>query len=110
VPIVNYASVPAVTASGQPATEDQILSALKIAGAGHGWEVTSAANGKALAVLNVRGKHSVSADIEYSPGRYSIKYRESINLNYAAGDLIHPNYNKWVQTLVDDVRQQLLKP
>jgi hypothetical protein len=113
VPIVDHEAIPAARASGQPATAEQIRTALQMAGANRGWQITPAGNGKALAVLNVRGKHSVSTEITYGPGKYSIKYRDSNNMNYEAGDgagTIHPKYNAWVQTLIDDTRMQLLKP
>lgn len=113
VPIIDHDAVPAVRASGQPASAEQIRTALQSAGAARGWQITPAGAGKALAVLNVRGKHSISADIAYASGRYSIKYRDSSNMNYEAGEgsgRIHPKYNAWVQTLIDDTRIQLLRP
>jgi hypothetical protein len=110
VPIVNHEAIPAATAAGQPATPEQIRAALQAAGSPRGWEITPAGNGKALAVLNVRGKHSVSADISYTRGEYAIKYRESANMNYdAAANTIHPKYNMWVDKLIEDTRAQLLK-
>jgi hypothetical protein len=111
VPIVNHEALPAITASGKPASAEQIRAALQAAGAPRGWQITPAGNGKALAVLNVRGQHSVSADITYATGQYSIKYRDSTNMNYdAATNLIHPKYNMWVQTLISDTRIQLSRP
>jgi hypothetical protein len=113
VPIVNHEAVPALRASGQPASAEQIRLALQTAGAARGWQITPAGAGKALAVLNVRGKHSISADISYAAGKYSIKYRDSSNMNYEPGEgsgLIHPKYNAWVQTLIDETRMQLARP
>ncbi|HEX7888422.1 MAG TPA: hypothetical protein VF522_03600 [Ramlibacter sp.] len=113
VPIVNHEAIAATRASGQPATAEQIRNALQLAGASRGWTITPAGNGKALAVLDVRGKHSVSTEITYGPGKYAIKYRDSSNMNYEPGDgagTIHPKYNMWVQKLIDDTRMQLLKP
>lgn len=113
VPVINHEAVPALRASGQPASAEQIRAALQAAGAARGWQITPSGNGKALAVLNVRGKHSISADIAYASGRYSIVYRDSSNMNYEPGEgagKIHPKYNMWVQTLMDDTRMQLAKP
>ena len=110
VPVINHEGVVAVRASGQPATPDQIRTAMQTAGAARGWQITPAGNGKALAVLNVRGKHSISADVTFTGGQYAIKYRDSSNMNYEADkNLIHPKYNMWVQTLIDDTRVQLSK-
>jgi hypothetical protein len=110
VAIINHEAVPASTASGKPASAEQIRTAMQAAGGPRGWQITPAGNGKALAVLNVRGKHSVTADVAYGAGQYSVKYRDSTNMNYDAGaGTIHPKYNMWVQTLIDDTRIQLLK-
>jgi hypothetical protein len=111
VPIINHDAVPAITASGKPASAEQIRAAMQAAGAQRGWQITPAGNGKALAFLNVRNQHSISADITYASGQYSIKYRDSTNMNYEAGtNVIHPKYNMWVQTLINDTRIQLSKP
>jgi hypothetical protein len=113
VPIIDHEAVPAVRANGQPASAEQIRAALQAAGAQRGWQVTPAGSGKAVALLNVRGKHSISADVTFSAGKYAIKYRDSSNMNHEPGagsGLIHPKYNMWVQTLIDDTRMQLARP
>ena len=110
VPIVNHEAVPAVTGSGKPASAEQIRLALQVAGAPRGWQITPAGPGKAVGVLNVRGKHSISVDIGYTSGQYSIKYRDSSNMNYdGASNVIHAKYNTWVQTLMNDTSAQLLQ-
>ena len=112
VAIVNYETVPAVHASGQPASAEQVRAALQAAGPVHGWQMTAAGANRVVAMLSVRGKHSVTADISYAAGQYSIKYRDSTNMNYEPGNgagMIHPKYNMWVQALMDDIRMQLAK-
>jgi hypothetical protein len=107
-PVFDVEAVPALTVSGKPASAEQIRTAMQLAGAVRGWQITPAGNGKAVALLNVRGKHSISADISYSHGQYAIKYRDSTNMNYEAStNTIHPKYNVWVRTLIDDTRIQL---
>jgi hypothetical protein len=111
VPIINHEAVPAVRASGQPATPQQILAAMQTVGPSRGWQVAPSGADKAIATLNVRGKHSVSTEITFAPGQYAIKYRDSSNMNYEPGsNVIHPKYNMWVQAFIDDVRIQLAKP
>jgi hypothetical protein len=110
VPVINHEAVPAVRASGEPATAPQILAAMQAAGGLRGWQVAPSGPGKAIGTLNVRGKHSISTDITLAKGQYSIKYRDSSNMNYEPVGLIHPKYNMWVQTFMDDVRMQLAKP
>jgi hypothetical protein len=110
-PIINHEAVPAVRASGEPASAQQILAAMQVAGAQRGWQITPAGPGKAVGVLDVRGKHTVTTDITVGKGQYAIKYKDSSNMNYNPGNnSIHPKYNTWVQTFVSDVRIQLLKP
>jgi len=111
VPIVNHDAVAAVRASGQPATPQQILAAMQAVGPSRGRQIAPTGPGTAIATLDVRGKHRVSADITFAQGQYAIKYRDSSNMNHEAGsNLIHPKYNMWVQTFIDDVRIQLSKP
>ena len=111
VPIINHEAVPALRVSGEPATAQQILAAMQAAGGRRGWQVAPAGPGKAIGTLNVRGKHTISTDITLAKGQYAIKYRDSSNMDYAAGsNEIHPKYNMWVQTFIDDVRIQLTRP
>lgn len=112
VPITNFENVPVVTGSGKPATEEQVKTAIIAAQAAHGWVITPAGNGKLLANVNVRSKHMATLDISYSADKYSLIYQTSVNLNYDTRNgeaIIHPNYNKWVATLVNDIRVELLK-
>jgi len=63
-------------------------------------------------------------EIVYSADKYSVTYRDSINMNYhseakydsrlpnsganrATGPVIHPAYNTWVQELKDAIRIEL---
>jgi hypothetical protein len=111
VPVVNHEAVPAVRATGQPATPQQILAAMQAVGPARGWQVVPNGPTGAIATLDVRDKHRIAADITFAPGTYAIKYRDSSNMNYeAASNRIHPKYNMWVQTFMDDVRIQLAKP
>lgn len=110
VPVVNRESIPATNIAGKPVSADQIRNALITAGAQRGWNIKPTGPGSATAFLDVRGKHSVTVDITYKAGEYSIKYRDSTNLKYdPAANSIHPKYNEWVQKLIDDTRVQLLK-
>jgi hypothetical protein len=49
-------------------------------------------------------------DIAYSPDKYSVVYRSSINMKYDAKmALIHPFYNDWARKLVDEIRAEVTK-
>lgn len=107
-PVGNFENQPATTGSGQPASVQQIKAALTAAGTPRGWQVSQVAPGQLVASVNVRDKHSVSVDISVVPGMYSIRYKNSSNMNYD-GVQINPHYNKWVKTLADDTRKELAK-
>ena len=110
VPVENHEAIPALTAAGKPASPEQIRAALQAAGSPRGWIIKPVGAGKVLASLDVRSKHQVSADVTLRNGEYSIKYRDSNNMNYDAGShTIHPKYNMWVDALIRDTRAQLAK-
>ncbi|MDB5857871.1 MAG: hypothetical protein JWQ76_1560 [Ramlibacter sp.] len=107
-PIGNFENLPAMSGSGQPATVQQIKEALTSAGAPRGWQVTQVTPSQLVATVNVRNQHTVSVDISLAPGLYSIKYKNSVNMNYD-GVQINPHYNKWVQILLEDARKELAR-
>jgi hypothetical protein len=46
--------------------------------------------------------HVAVVNVTYSAKSYSIRYADSTNLGYSAeggAGIIHPNYNKWVNSL-----------
>jgi hypothetical protein len=106
--IGNFENQTAITGAGQPASVQQIKAALMTAGSPRGWVVKEVAPGQLAATVNVRNKHIVTVDIAVTPGLYSIKYRDSVNMNYD-GMNINPHYNKWVQMLSEDARKELAK-
>lgn len=112
VPIVNVENAPVVTGSGNVPTLAQIKQSIVAAGAIQNWKVSDAEDGKLNATLVVRGKHFMTIEIPYTTEQYSLIYKTSVNLNYEILDgvpLIHPNYNKWVQTFSNNIRLELKK-
>ena len=92
---VNNAPLNAV----KPATMSQVDAAIKRAGGGLGWQMRDVAPGHIEARLPIR-THLAVADIYYTTKDFSIKYKDSNNLNYDKADnTIHSNYNGWVQNL-----------
>jgi hypothetical protein len=83
----------------KPATLAQVQAAIKRAGGGLGWQMKDVGPGHIEARLPVR-THLAVADIYYTNKDFSIKYKDSNNLNYDKADnTIHSNYNGWVQNL-----------
>ena len=50
--------------------------------------------------------HVAVVDIQFDSKTYSIKYKDSTNLDYT-GNSIHKNYNGWIENLDNAIRVQL---
>jgi hypothetical protein len=112
VPVINYENQPVTRVNGIWPTKDEVRQAIVRGAGAHQWTVAAAGDDNLLATLNVRGKHTVVVDIEYSPEKFSLRYRSSVNMKAAkqhGQDVIHPYYNRWVQTLLDAIRIELNK-
>jgi hypothetical protein len=116
VPVIDHENEPVVTLAGGGSTEAQVRQAIEAAGLAREWTIRPVAPGRLLASLTVRNKHEINADIFYSATAYSIRYRDSVNMNFKAGDpatgiapAIHPHYNRWVDDLNRAIRLSLGK-
>jgi len=127
VSIVNYPNIPVATASGKAVQAEQVKKAIQDAATAKGWTVTDEAGNKMFATLVVRNKHTVMVEIAYSAQKYSLRYRDSVNMNYHSearydsrlpgarngstprGPVIHPAYNTWVQELKYAIGVELLR-
>lgn len=86
---------------------DKVYDAIKMAGNSKGWIITKIKPGLAMGKLNVR-KHQAVIEIPYTANSFSIKYKDSLNLNYdATSGEIHKNYNGWIQNLENAINFQL---
>lgn len=92
-------------ASGKPLTAQTVESAIVRAGAGLGWKMAPQAPGKIVGTLALRS-HLAVVDITYDTKSYSIRYKDSSNLDYT-GTSIHKNYNGWIENLDKAIRAQL---
>lgn len=92
-------------------SQDQVRKAILLACSERGWTAQEVSPGLLEAKLVVRGKHTVYADIPYSASSYAIKYKSSINMEYETKKdgthIIHPNYNKWVHLLEQNINNNL---
>jgi hypothetical protein len=93
-----------ITASRQPTMAD-VERAIRVAGASLGWQMTPKGPGQMEGTLNLR-THRAVVDVRYDTQTYSIKYKDSSNLNYD-GSNIHKNYNGWIQNLDKAIRAGL---
>lgn len=126
VSIINYPNLPIATASGKPIQAEQVKKAIQDAALRKGWTLGNDTGDKLLATLVVNNKHTVMVEIAYSADKYSLTYRDSVNMNYhsearfdsrmpnarnastPSGPVIHPAYNTWVQELKDAIRGELM--
>ena len=98
------------TATQAALTAEDVRRAIIAACAQKGWRPYEQTPGVIEAQLVVRGKHTVIVDIPYTAQNYSIKYKSSTNMEYKADSgKIHPNYNKWVNMLNNEINLQLVK-
>jgi len=103
-PIVNVTES-SFTTNKPKASMDEIRQAIVRAGAGLGWQMTPEKPGHIVGRLALR-QHVAVVDIDYTPSTYSIRYKDSTNLEYD-GQKIHRNYNGWVQNLDKAIKAQL---
>ena len=103
-------------------TEEDVKKAIIRAGGGLGWKMNADKPGHVLGTLFLRS-HIAIVDITYDLNKYSITYKDSTNLDYeAAGqqatdadgssyvnetEIIHSNYNGWIQNLDRAIQAQL---
>jgi hypothetical protein len=95
----------AVVASVANLSSADVKKAILRAGGGLGWVMKDNGDGKIIATLSLR-KHLAVVDIDYSTKSYSIRYKDSQELDYD-GTNIHKNYNGWVQNLQRGIQTQL---
>ena len=102
-PLYNVDSAP--VSAPKPVTMQDVERAITRAGAGLGWQIVPREPGKIEGTLALR-THRAVVDIVYDTKSYSIKYKDSSNLDYD-GTNIHSNYNGWIQNLDKAIRTQL---
>jgi hypothetical protein len=103
-PIYQVTGAPITTTSGKTPSMQQVQTAIQQAGTQLGWQLTAEKPGLMTGRLAVRTHQAVVA-IEYDTKQYSIKYKDSVDLQAKDGT-IHKNYNGWVQNLDQRIRAQ----
>jgi hypothetical protein len=102
-PVYNVQGAPVV--ANKPATMDDVGKAIIRAGTQLGWTITPESPGKLTGRIALR-THAATVDITHDSKTFNINYRDSTNLDAAAGQ-IHKNYNGWIQNLEKGIRVQL---
>ena len=97
LPIYTVENAEIFTASGKTASLAQIRRAIIQGAISKKWKIKELNSNTIVARLDHKKLEAV-VTIEYSPQRYSIRYRDSKNLAYGGGN-IHSRYNRWVKLL-----------
>lgn len=97
---------PVVVTGQKQATLDDVEKAIIRAGAALGWKMRPVGPGVMEGTLHLR-KHVAIVAITFDTGTFSIKYKDSTNLDYD-GTNIHSNYNGWIQNLTRGIQTQLM--
>jgi hypothetical protein len=87
---------------------ERVKSSIVAAASSLGWVVRADEPGRMRLVYNKQGRHEVTIDCVYDAKGYQLKYVQSMNMNYGrddAGEMIHPNYNRWINNLIKTIGQ-----
>ncbi|MEQ1801090.1 MAG: hypothetical protein ABL989_04145 [Gammaproteobacteria bacterium] len=114
VPITDPENNPVVSSDNKELSIEAVGQAIRAAGASQGYPWTASGDqpGKLQLTTLVRNKHTVVVDVTYDAKTYSIRYANSVNMNYKVSSgkaLIHPNYNVWVSELKQAIDAELRK-
>ncbi|GHD65031.1 hypothetical protein [Jeongeupia chitinilytica] len=93
-----------------PASAETVKTAIITAATKRKWQAAEVAPGQIDASITVRGRHMVKVAIDYTDRSVAIRYLDSADMGYEAAEgrtYIHGNYNKWTETLANDIRKQL---
>ncbi len=103
----------AVPPIGKEFTAEDMRIAIVSACTANNWRTMEIKPGLLEATILVRGKHTVTVSIPYDEKQYSIKYKESANMEYKeksdGTQIIHPNYNNWVARLDRSINDKILE-
>ena len=112
-PVVNLADQAVVPSSGKALTAQEVKQLISKVAQDKKWIVTPKQDGKLNASLSWNNnKHTIVVDIACEADRYSVTYKDSVNMNYMVRDgvpVIHPFYNRHVNVLRDAIRVEALR-
>ncbi len=95
-----------LTDAAQAERKNKVRQAILEAGRSQNWAMQVVNDGTIEATYFIRS-HTAIVTIKYDATRYTITYKDSVNLNYKNGN-IHPNYRKWVQRLQHQIEVNII--
>lgn len=113
VPIINPTDVSVVAASGKKLSAAEVQQVISRTATEKKWIVSAPQNDKFTASLSWNAnKHTIVVEIACQPDRYSITYKDSVNMKYEVLNgvpRIHPYYDRHVNALRDAIRVGFMK-
>ncbi len=111
-PIVDFENQNWVREDGIVLPLEKVKIAIQLGLQDKGWNVDEWTDGGLTAKIVVRGKHTVIVTISYSTDYFSLFYKDSDNMLYEeekdGTKVIHKNYSRWAEMLVDSIRYRLI--
>jgi hypothetical protein len=107
-PIHDVIDAPIIAPAGERLSTGEVRAAIERAGRALGWQLQAQAPGVFTGRLALRS-HLAVIEIEHSDRTYSIKYRDSENLDAAPGQIPRA-YNEWIEKLDRAIRVELAQP
>lgn len=104
-PIYEVSNSPIILPPGKSVSMNDVTAAVMRAGSKLGWQMQPEGPGRISGRIALRA-HLAVIDVSHDTKSFSIKYRDSTNLNAKDG-MIHKNYNGWVQNLEKGIRAEL---
>lgn len=111
-PLFDPARVELKRVDGQPATVDQVRTAIlngaKMNGAKVPWTIRSETPGAIMLTYSGGTRFEAVIQVDYDHDGYQVHHASSIGLRYASKPgkvpTIHSNYNRWIQDLLNNAR------
>jgi hypothetical protein len=103
-PILNIENRGVQATAGQ--TREDLQAAILRAGVSSKWGMKVISPGLIEAQL-INREHQAVVDISFSATEYSIRYKDSRDLNYKPKGTIHRNYNRWVARLSQLISREI---
>lgn len=112
VPLQDVGRTLLVSTSSVPLTLVNVRAAIINGGQTLGWQILGDDPNRLTLKYNKQGKHEVVVAVIYDASGFELKYIDSTSMNFSdknGTQMIHPNYNRWVQNLTKGISSSLIR-